>query len=86
MDTTQQIIHWSVRCCNKSCKKDIEKYGFGYLKDQTFFGEKPLVLCPDCFTKHKDDDFVPFQYAHLPKGVWDPSWKKVVVDKGNVGN
>jgi len=87
MESIEKIIYNDVRCSVISCKKEIEKYGFGYLKDQTFFGEKPIILCPDCFVKKEENDkFVSYQYAHLPRNVWDPPWVKVIVDKAHVNN
>ena len=77
------IINQDVKCCILNCQKSMCNFNFGYIKHQLYFCEKPHVLCPKCFNKKEDNnsDFIPWQYEHLPKNTWNPSWIKVLIDK-----
>jgi hypothetical protein len=80
-----KFIHHTVKCSIEKCEKYIED--FGYLKDRTFFGQKPRILCQDCFSKTKitdNEDYIPYQYSDLPEYIWNPPWIKVHVMKVNI--
>ena len=71
------ILHWNVKCCVEFCS-NIKKDGYGYLKDRTYFGKRPIILCQTHFNTKKENDYMYQHYKHLPKYIWNPLWYKPI--------
>ena len=80
--TFYAIVNGDIDCCIESCRKSMCNFNFAYIQHNLYFCEKPWILCPECFNKKEcDTNYIPKQYKHLPKYIWDPPWIKVNIEK-----
>tara|TARA_Y100000389_G_C16993882_1_gene286246 strand:+ start:56 stop:313 length:258 start_codon:yes stop_codon:yes gene_type:complete len=62
-----RLLNWSVKCGVKKCLKSLANESYVYVKDQSFFGEKPLIMCKLCYSKNLSEDKVQFEHKIVQK-------------------
>lgn len=68
-----------IKCSIKNCRVSITKTG--YIRDRSLFNLKPLILCVTCYNrKDPESDYIPRQHLNIPKELWKPDWKQLIID------
>lgn len=68
-----------IKCSIENCRVSITKTC--YIRDRSFFNLKPLILCVTCYNrKDSESDYIPRQHRNIPKELWKPDWKQLIID------